>query len=66
MGQLLFECPRSAGEMKGFDIRILTPGRFFLAKGGAKSKVLTSSSLPGDGAYSRALKAESHNLRPSP
>ena len=28
--------------------------------------VLTSSLPPGSGAYSRALKAESHNPRPSP
>ena len=59
MGQLLFKQPRSAGEMMGFDIfRILTPGRFSVAKGGAKSKVLTSNLPPGDGAYSRLLKAE--------
>ena len=37
--------------------RILTPGRFSVAKGGAKNKVLTSSLPPGGGAYSRALKA---------
>ena len=41
-----------------FDIRILTSGRFSIAKGGAKSKVLTFSLPPGGGAYSRALKAE--------
>ena len=35
-------------------------------KGGAKSKVLTSSLPPGSGAYSRSLKAESHNPHPSP
>ena len=46
------------GKCQGFDIRILPPGRFFIAKGGAKSKVLTSSLPPGGGAYSRALKAE--------
>ena len=48
----------SAGEMTGFLHRILTPGKFSIAKGRAKSKVLTSSSPPGGGAYSRALKAE--------
>ena len=37
-----------------------------IAKGGAKSKVLTSSSPPGGGAYSRVLKLKSHNSRPSP
>ena len=42
----------------GFDISILTPGRFAIAKGGAKSKVLTSTLPPGGGAHSRALKAE--------
>ena len=41
----------------GFDIRILIPGRFSIAKGGAKSKALTSSLSPGGVAYSRALKA---------
>ena len=41
-----------------FDIRILTPGRFSVTKGGAKSKVFTSILPPGGGAYSRALKAE--------
>ena len=42
------------GKQRGFNIRI----RFSIAKGGAKSKVLTSSLPPGGGAYSRALKAE--------
>ena len=50
--------------MTGFDIRILTPGRFSIAKGGAKSKVLTSSLPSGGGALSRALK--SRNPRPFP
>ena len=58
--------PAVKGKWRGFDIRILTPGRFSIAKGGAKSKVLFSSSPHGGGAYSRALKAESHNPRPSP
>ena len=35
-------------------------------KGGAKSKVLTSSLPPGGGAHSRALKLKSHNPCPSP
>ena len=59
-GQLrYFECP-SAGEIYiwGVDIRILTQGRFSIAKCRAESKVSTSSLSPGDGAYSRALKAE--------
>ena len=43
MGQLLFKCPGSACEITGFDIKIFTPERFSTAKGGAKSKVLTSS-----------------------
>ena len=58
MGQLLFNCPRSAGEMMGFHIRILTGGRFAIAKYRAKSKVLTFSSSPWGGVFSRALKAE--------
>ena len=41
------------GKRQGFDIKILNPGRFSIAKGGANSKVLTSSLPP-----SRALKAE--------
>ena len=53
------------GNDGGFDIGILTPVRFSIAKGGAKSKVLTSSLPPGGGAHSRALKAEKHNLRSS-
>ena len=40
------------------DIRILIPGRFSIAKGRAKSKVLNSKLTPGGGAYSRALKTE--------
>ena len=36
----------------------LHQGDFLLCRVGKKSKVLTSSSPPGDGAYSRALKAE--------
>ena len=47
MGQLLFYCPGSAGD---FDIKILTPGRFSIVKGRAKSMVLTTSCLsPGVG-----------------
>ena len=52
------------GKSQGFDIRTLTPGRFSIAKGGAKSNCVMTSSLPpgggggGGGAYSRALKAE--------
>ena len=46
------------GRLQGFHIRILTPGRFSIVKGRAKSKVLTSSLSPGGRAYSRALKAE--------
>ena len=57
-GQLLFECPLSAGKMMDFDFKILTPGRFSVAKGGAKSKVLTSSLQQGGGAHSRTRKAE--------
>ena len=39
-------------------MRILTPGRFSIAKGGAKSKVFTSILSPEGGAHGRALKAE--------
>ena len=42
----------------GDSLANLTPGRFSVVKGRAKSKVLTSSLPPGDGAYSRALKTE--------
>ena len=42
----------------GFDIRIFTSGTFSIAKGEAKSKVLTSSLPSRSGAHSRALKAE--------
>ena len=47
-----------AGEITGFDTWILTPGRFSIAKGSAKSKVLTSSLPHRGGAHNRALKAE--------
>ena len=46
------------GKRLGFDIRILKPGRFSIAKSWAKSKGLTSSLPPGGGAHSRAMKAE--------
>ena len=55
MGQLLFECHHS---VVGNDGVLPSAGRFSIAKGGAKSKVLTSSLPPVGGAYSRALKAE--------
>ena len=48
---------QSRGNEGGFDIRILTPGRFCSVKGRAKSKVLTSSLPPGGGANCRAMKA---------
>ena len=38
---------------------ILTPGRFSVAKGGTKSS-FDLQFAPWGGAYSRALKAESH------
>ena len=57
-GNYFSSVPAVQGKLWGFDIRIHTPGRFSIAKGGAKSKVLTSSLPPGGGAYSRALKAE--------
>ena len=44
--------------LTGFDIKILNPGRFFIAKGEAKSKVLTSSSPHVVEPYSMALKSE--------
>ena len=54
MGQLLFYCPCSAGE----NVSVLTQRRFSIAKGRAKSKVLTSSLSPGVRVYGRALNAE--------
>ena len=65
-GNYFSSVPAVQGKWYGFDIRILTPGRFSIAKGGAKNKVLTSSLPPGGRAYSRALKLNSHNPRPSP
>ena len=51
--------PKVQGKWQGFDIRILSyPMEIFYCEGGAKSKVLTSSSPPRVRAYSRALKAE--------
>ena len=44
----------------------LPQGEFFIATGGAKSNVLTSSLPPGCGAYSRALKAEISYSPPFP
>ena len=65
LGNYFSSVPAVQGKWQGFDIRILTPARFSIVKGGAKSKVLTSLP-PGGGAHSRALKAESHNPSPSP
>ena len=42
------------GKLQGFDIRILTQGRFSIARGRAKSDVLTSSLSPGGVARGRA------------
>ena len=62
-----FSCvPAVQGKLPCFDIRILTPGRQSVAKGGAfKSKVLTSSLPAGGNNHSRALKLKSRNHRPS-
>ena len=46
------------GKLWGFDIKILPPRRFSVAKGRAKSIVLTSSWSPDGGVYSLTLKAE--------
>ena len=42
----------------GVLIKILTQGRFSIAKGRAKSIVLTSCLSPEDGVYNQALKTE--------
>ena len=57
-GNYFSSVPAVQGKRHGFDIRILTPGRFSIAKGRAKSIGLTSSLPLWGGAYSRALKAE--------
>ena len=44
-GNYFSSVPALQGKWQGFDKRILTPGRFSIAKGRAKSKVL-SASLP--------------------
>ena len=50
---------RVSSQCSGNDgVLILNPGIFSIAKGGAKSKVLTSSLPPGGGVHSRARKAE--------
>ena len=46
------------GKCRGFDFRIVIAGKYSIAKGRAKSKVLTSSLPRGVGADSKALKAE--------
>ena len=58
LGNFFSSVPVVQGKWRGFDIRILNPGRVSIAKCGAKSKVLTSNLSPGGGAYSRDLKAE--------
>ena len=49
---------------QGFDIRIIIPGRFSIAKGGAKIMVLTLTLSTGGGAYSRALITERSEYPP--
>ena len=53
-------------QCRGNDIRILTLGTFSIAKGGAKSKVLTSSCHLGVELIAGHWKLKSHNPRPSP
>ena len=48
-GNYFLLVPTVQGILQGFGIRILTHGRFSIAKGRAKSKVLTSSLSPGVG-----------------
>ena len=50
--------PQCRGNDGGFTLGPSSQGTFTIAKGGAKSEVLTSSLPPRGGAYSRALKAE--------
>ena len=66
MGAITIQVPPLQGKLWGFDIRILSPRRFSIAKGGTKSKVLTSSLSPGGGAHSSALKAEKSQSLPVP
>ena len=63
--KLLFDCPRSAGEVWGYNIGTLTLLGFSVVYGGAKSRVVTISLSPQGGAYTRALKSENHYPRPS-
>ena len=46
------------GNCQGFNIGTLTPVRFSVVKGGAKSRVVTISLSPQGMAYTRALKSE--------
>ena len=68
--QVLFDCPRSTGEVGGggFNIGTLTPVRFSVVKGGAKSSVVNISLClqGGGGAYTRALKGAKSLSPPIP
>ena len=52
----ILSVPALQGKRQGFDIRILTQGRFPIVKARAKSKVLTSRMTPGDGPYRGATE----------
>ena len=60
MGQLLFECTRSAGEIRGFDFfsEDPYPREIFYCYGRGKEQSFDLQFDPWGGAYSRALKAE--------
>ena len=66
MGDYFFIVPAMQGKLQGFDIKILTPGRFSIVKGRAKSMVLISSLFPVGGVHSRALKTEKSQCPPFP
>ena len=58
--------PAEPGYYRGFNIGTLTPVRFSVVEGGAKSRVVTISLSPQGRAYTRALKSEKSLSPPIP
>ena len=61
-----FIVPAALGKCGGYNIGILTPVRFSVVLGGAKSRVVTISLSPQGRAYTRALKSEKSLSLPIP
>ena len=65
-GNYFFFAPVMQGKLLGFNIKILTPGRYSIVNGKVKSMVLTFILSPVDGSIAGLKKTEKSQSPPFP